>query len=122
MQCLKRNKQKMYYATFQCAENETDADGLITPTRKMTYSDPVEFYANFAQSKKRVELEAFGIREAYDGTFVTADMDCPIKEDSIMWIGKEPFAGGTLTPHNYVVVGRFPTPNFITYAVNKVVS
>ena len=121
MRCLRRNKQQMYYATLQSAENETK-DGLLTSTRKLTYSSPVKILANFAQSKKRTELEAFGIREDYDGTIVTADMNCPIKEDSIMWIGISPYSGNDTVPHNYAVVGRFPSLNYIVYAVKKVLT
>ena len=120
MRCLQRNKQTFYYALYTGKEQIIDANGNKSGQYRVIYSDPVEMKANISASRGSSDVEMFGISELYTKTIVTEDLSCPIKEDSILWIGKEPYENEELTPYNYVVVQKAQSLNSITYAVREV--
>jgi len=116
MRTLEINKQPMWYALYTGKTEVVDDYGNHTGTFKLTYSDPVYYPVNMSQSRGTADLDAFGITADYDRTFVTTDMSCPIKEDSIIWFGADP----TKDPHNYVVYQIANSLNSITIAIRGV--
>ncbi len=114
MQSLLANQQTIYYALY---EGMTDIvkDGLKTGSKQKTYSLPVAFRCNVSPARGSAEEEQFGINTDYDRSIVTSKMDCPIQEDSILWVGIP-----TTDPHNYRVVRRAVSLNSITFAIKEV--
>jgi hypothetical protein len=114
MLSLTQNKQTIYYALY---ENRTDIikDGLKTGSKEKTYSDPVAFRCNVSPARGVADEEQFGINTDYDRTIVTTVMDCPIQEDSILWVGIP-----TTEAHNYRVIRKAVSLNSIVYAIKEV--
>lgn len=104
MRSLKKNKQKLYYATYsdEIPVYETDDDGKIKYTKvdgelipipigtMAGYNKPVVFYANISAGKGDVQADVFGSSVDYSRTISTCDMDCPITKLTRLWIGCEP--------------------------------
>lgn len=122
MRCVNRNKRKLYYALYEGKEELQDEYGNVTGSFHLTYSSPVEVYMNWSPSRGTADLEQFGIAVEYNHTIVTDDMDCPIDEHSILWIGVTPDEDGEdgAVKHNYVVTRVARSLNSIIYAVKEV--
>lgn len=104
MRSLKKNKQKLYYATYsdEIPVYETDDDGNIKYTEidgemvpipigtMAGYNKPVVFYANISAGKGDVQADVFGSSVDYSRTISTCDMTCPITKLTRIWIGCEP--------------------------------
>ena len=124
MKALNRNKQTLSYALYSTKAEVYDADGSFTGEYTLTYSTPVETRMNISPANGRTALEAFGIVTNYDKVLVTDDMNCPIAEDTVLWIGIDPTTtvnGVTTTnPHNYVVNRVAKSLNSIVYGVTEV--
>lgn len=124
MHTLNRNKQDLWYALKTGSEEVRDKDGFLTGEHRITYADPVHVRmsmsissgANNLGSQGMVELDPFGITTAYTHRMVTEDMSCPINEESLIWIGKEPKNGS----HNFKVVRVARSLNHIIYYVKEV--
>lgn len=116
MRCLKRNQTTVYYALLQDSIEETDEYGNVTGQFDSVYSDPVKVKLNVSPARGTVDIEQFGINANYSRTIVTDDINCPINENSILWIGRD-----ITEPYNYVVVGVARSINSITYAIREVI-
>ena len=116
MRTLEINKQPMWYALLTGKSEVIDEYGNHTGVFELTYSKPVYYPVNMSESRNIVKHEAFGVTTDYDRTFVTSDLSCPIKEDSIIWFGADP----TTEPHNYVVHRIANSLNSITIAIREV--
>ena len=104
MRLLKKNKQKLYYATYsdEIPVYETDEDGNIKYTEvdgelnpipigtMAGYNEPVIFYANISAGKGDVQADVFGSSVDYSRTISTCNMDCSITKLTRLWIGCEP--------------------------------
>ena len=67
-----------------------DEYGHQTGERILTYYDPVACFANISPASGQTGAEIFGSLEGYDKVLVTRDMDCPIDENTVLFIDKEP--------------------------------
>ena len=109
MNCLARNKTTIYYATVSGKTELTDEYGNKTGQYELNYSDPVKWAANIRWDSGNVQLEGFGLNQSGTRRIVTCDMNCPITESTILWIGVTPTVNkqtGEVSPtHNYVVAG-----------------
>ena len=124
MHTLERNKQEFWYALKISSEEVRDKDGLLHgDDTEITYSEPVltamsmsiSSGANNLGSQGMVVLDPFGISTAYTHRLTTEDMDCPIDEESILWIDKTPEDG----EHNFKVVRVARSLNHIIYYVKE---
>lgn len=124
MHTLNRNKQDLWYALKTGDEEVRDENGLLTGEHRITYGDPVHRRmsmsissgANNLGSQGMVTLDPFGITTAYTHRLVTEDKNCPINEESLIWIGKTPEDG----EHNFKVVRVARSLNHIIYYVKEV--
>ena len=116
MRSLERNKQTFYYALYSAVTEVKDENGDYTGEREITYSSPVKYRANISAARGESETAPFGIETNYSKTISTSDMDCPIKEDTVLWIGKDP----TTDPYNFFVVKVAKSLNCILYAIREV--
>lgn len=130
MRNLQRNLQTIYYRLYSTATEQTyDEYGNETLEPIVSYSAPVEMKANVSPATGTSQTYQFGNLDNYDRVVVTADMSCPIDENSVLYIGIVPTAtvttenGVTTTtysPHNYVVRRVSRSINSVSIAVGKV--
>lgn len=106
------------------SEEARDEDGLLTGETRILYSEPVKTRmsmsissgANNLGSQGMVVLDPFGITTAYTHRLVTEDMNCPINEESRIWINKTPNDG----EHNFKIVRVARSLNHIIYYAKEV--
>lgn len=120
MRASNRNKQKFYYALQSSTTAYVDEYGNETGDLNITYGAPVEMWANISPASGEAGMSAFGIRTDYEKVIVTCDMNCPITESSILWIGKEATVNSVVQPHNYAVSIVAKSLNSIVYGVKEV--
>ena len=116
MQTADINKKKIYFALLSGSTDIVDADGYKTGEKMKVYGLPIVMYANVSPSSGMADMMPFGVDLDYDRTMVTGDINCPIDEQSILWIGKKPSEG----EHNFIVRKVARSINSITYALKEV--
>ena len=115
MRGLIRNKQPVWYANYLGKTEIIDINGNRTGEFTESYSEPVMAMMNLAPPKGYVDWNPFGVYIPYDLAAMTHEMDLPIKETSVFWVGIEP------TEHyNYVVVRIGRSINNVIYALRGV--
>ena len=136
MKCLKRNKRPFYYCLYKEEIELLDEYGNASGEKIVTYEDAVEMTANISQATGQSNTEQFGNLENYDKVIVTDDLDCPIDENSVLFIDKEPewkdaeyneataitVTGATVKVpvYDYIVRRVAKSLNSISIAVSKV--
>ena len=120
MQALAQNKQPLWYALYVSMTDQLDSSNNKTGEKVKTYTDPVKVWMNVSAARGTAEVDQFGINDNYERTICTDDVECPIAEDSLLWIGIEPTEGQVQNPHNYKVVRVARSLNSVTYAIRKV--
>lgn len=124
MKTMERNQTEVWYALCTGETELLDGDGNRTGEYGISYSDPVQTWMVISPAKGSALREPFGIEVNYNKTMVTGRTDCPIAEDSILWIGVKPTEevdGNVVNnPHNYVVTRIARSLNYIVYAVKEV--
>lgn len=145
MRCLKKNKQKLYYALFVGESPNYVLDeygnkivdytsgGVTyykeTGTNILLYSEPVAFEGNIAFSGSDVTRQEFGIADDhYEAVLVTGKGEIPITETSLLWYQTTPttktidtktYADDTTA--DYKVLKVIPSLNNDRYILAKVV-
>lgn len=122
MKTLARNKKTLYYALQTGIDSVNDEYGNFSGQYDIKYATPVETQMNISPARGEAILEQFGIQEQYDKVLITDDMDCPIAEDSVLWLNTVPTIvnGATNTPFDYLVIRVAKSLNNIAIAVRKV--
>ena len=123
MKTLKRNHQTLYYSLYQGFTEVVDSNGYYTGEKIVSYSPPVKMRANISPVKGDSTIQLFGNLEDYDRVIVTCKMDCPIDENSILWIEKTPpVRDGVMIPedYDYIVQRVSKSLNSISIAIGKV--
>lgn len=90
MKTLKRNQRPFYYCLYADKVNVIDEYGNESGEKIVTYGEPILMYANISQATGQSNTEQFGSLENYDKVIVTDDLNCPIDENSVLFIDKEP--------------------------------
>lgn len=88
MRNMKRNKRRFSYALLQTKIDIEDEYGDYTGEPILVYSEAVSQKGNYTPARGVSTTEMFGNLQDYDRVIVVDDMDCPIDENSIIWIGK----------------------------------
>ena len=118
-----RNDTPFYYALFDSKTALYDEYGNESGV-KVSYQAPVLMYANISPATGTAQTETFGTLENYDKVIVTHDMSCPIDENSVLFIDKEPetpVGNETVEPvYDYIVRRVAKSLNSISIAVRKV--
>lgn len=105
MRSLKKNQQRLQYATYsdQITIYERDADGNIIYdevdgeryprilSEQAGYNNSVSFYANIAMSGGEAEAKEYGVNASdYEAVLVTTDKSLPIDELTRIWHTSKP--------------------------------
>jgi hypothetical protein len=120
MKIMERNKQSFYYCLYTGKTAVVDAEGNETGESSLAYSTEVLMKANVSAATGYAQIEQFGSNEQYDKVIVTDDMTCPIDENTVLFIDKEPVWDGSVPLYDYVVKRVARSLNSISYAVSKV--
>ena len=114
MRCLQRNKTPFYYAPF--VSRERVGNGY-----KPVYGDPVAMRGNISPATGSTSVEQFGNNVEYDKVIVIDDPNCPIDENSILFVEVEPTtnASGDYV-YDYIVKRVARSLNSVSIAISKV--
>lgn len=122
MKLLKRNLQEIKYALYEGKAVILDDDNYESGEKGVAYSAPVSLECSVSPARGTTMLELFGTMESYDRVIITSDMECPIDEESILFVDvpalSDPATGAYL--YDYVVKRVAKSLNFIAYAISKV--
>lgn len=116
MRSLLKNQQIVYYKRYLGSHEIIDEFGNSTGSYEPIYDVLESAMLCVSPNKGTSEAEMFGSLEAYDRTMTTADIRCPIDEDTILWID----GVDTNAAHNYIVKRRAPWKNSVSFAIQKV--
>lgn len=122
MRALERNKASFYYCLFVEETKVMDEDNLFTGEYAKTYSEPVQMKANISPANGTTLTDQFGTNIICDKVIVTADIDCPIDENSILFVDKEVSSDkeSGQYEYDYVVKKVAKSINSISIAISKV--
>lgn len=136
MKCLHRNKRPFYYCLYKGEIEILDEYGNLSGEKIVTYEDGVMEMANISTATGQSNTEQFGNLENYDKVIVIDDLNCPIDENSVLFIDKEPeykdaeyneqtaitITGATVKVpvYDYIVRRVAKSLNSISIAVSKV--
>lgn len=120
MRTLERNKVPFWYLLYDHKEPVKDEYGNETGEEQVFYKDAVSMKANISAATGSAQVEQFGNFAGYDKVIVTDDMSCPIDENTVLFIDKEPVYTDEKPLYDYVVKRVAKSLNSISYAVSKV--
>lgn len=123
MKLIKRNLRTFWYCLVAEEGTITDSDGFVTGEGNVLYEDPVAIKGTINPAEGRVYADEFGLREDYDKLIIVEDVNCPIKEDSVLYIDTPPEyddQGNLLNSHDYIVQRIAPALNHFKVIARKV--
>lgn len=121
MKTMERNKVGFWYLLYDRKEPVKDEDGNETGEETVVYRDAVPFWANVSAATGSSQVEQFGSLTGYDKVIVTDDLSCPIDENSVLFLDKEPEYDEDGKPlYDYMVKRVAKSLNSISIAVTKV--
>ncbi len=87
-----RNDSYFYYCQYDPTTTYRiiDENGNETGETVPSYGEPQQYWANVSPAAGAAQFEQFGSMGNYDKVIVTRDMECPINEQSVLFIDKEP--------------------------------
>lgn len=121
MKLQRRNLTKIWYCLFKERANLYDDDGYETGEPAIKYEKPESLKCSVSAAKGNAQVETFGNLESYDKVIITDKMDCPIDENSVLFVDKEPeFFNGKPIGYDYKVIRIAKSLNLISIAISKV--
>lgn len=121
MKTMERNKTPFWYLLYDKKVPVTDDDGNETGDYRVIYKEAVQRKENISAATGSAQVEQFGNFISYDKVIVTDDLSCPIDENSVLFIDKEPEYDPDGNPlYDYIVKRVAKSLNSISYAVSKV--
>ena len=118
MQSLRANQQTVYYSLYLGMTDVLNASGYKTGEKLKAYSTPQPIRIFVSPAKGTAEIEQFGVNSDYTNVMSTFDTNCPIVEDTILWIGVTP--EDQYTPYTHRVTKVAKWKNSILYAIKEV--
>ena len=97
MRTLNRNKRPFWFCLFDEKIPIVDEYGNETGESIIRYGTPIKMSANISPASGYAQTEQFGNLDNYDKVIVTDWMDCPIDENSVLFIEKDVEYGEAIT-------------------------
>lgn len=120
MRLMNRNCRTIYYCLFKGKEALTE-DGYETGESKITYDKAVAMSVNVSAASGYAQTETFGNLDDYDKVIITADTSCPVDENTVLFVDKDPEYDDADKPvYDYTVRRVAKSLNYISIAVRKV--
>ena len=121
MRTLRRNQSPFWYLLYDGKTPVEDEYGNETGEESVTYKPAVAMNANISAATGSAQVEQFGNFAGYDKVIVTDDLRCPIDENTVLFLDKEPQYDEDGKPlYDYLVRRVARSLNSISYAVSKV--
>lgn len=121
MRLAEKYKSEFWYLLYVRTEPTYDEDGNQTGESHMVYDQAVPMRANISAASGASQVEQFGNWTGYDKVILTDEIRCPIDENTVLFIDKEPTYDEDGRPlYDYVVKRVAKSKNLIAYAVSKV--
>lgn len=122
MKCLERNKTVFWYCLYNGKTPITDADSNETGEYKVAYSTAVMCRGNVSPAQGEAQVEQFGNSIDYDKVIILEDKNCPITEDTVLFVDRQPTYDSQGNPlFDYIVKRVAKSLNSgISYAITKV--
>lgn len=114
---MKRNLKEIYYCLYKERRMLLDEDENETSEYEIIYEEPVKLMCNVSLATGYSQAEVFGNLDSYDKVVVTDDINCPIDENTVLYIDSEPNGNNKF---DYTVCRVAKSLNAISYAVSKV--
>lgn len=110
MRDLKRNRIKVEYSLYLGNAEIMDGAGYATGEYAPKYGNKTVLYISVSSNKGDYSQQQFGNLLDYDRTMITHDTECPINENSMIYIGTE----------QYIVKAVAKSLNAVQYAIKRV--
>lgn len=98
-----------------------DSEGRLVGERRPVYGNAIEMWANISPASGSAQTEQFGNLDSYDKVIVACDMNCPIDENTVLFIDSVP-SYAVVTDYSYTpsdtVLGNDDVSE-VTYRVPK---
>lgn len=116
MRDLRRNQVTVWFKHYLGEEEIMDQYGNSTGSYLPLYGELQSARLCVSPNKGSSDVEQFGTLLDYDRTMTTADVSCPINENSVLWVD----GADTNGPYNFIVKKRAPWKNSIQFAIKQV--
>ena len=121
MRIMERNKKAVWYCLYDRKEPIIDEDGNETGEEQIVYKPVQSLRANVSAASGSSQVEQFGNLAGYDKVIVTDNTSCPIDENTVLFIDKEPEYDEDGKPlYDYMVKRVAKSLNSVSVAVTKV--
>lgn len=121
MRLMTRNLSTIYYCLYDETRPQTDGNGYETGETQVIYKRPVRLKCSVSPATGYAQVNVFGNLDSYDKVLLTDKMDCPIDENTVLFIDKKPeFDDEGVPLFDYQVRQVARSLNSISYAVSKV--
>ncbi len=123
MKTLLRNLRTFWYCLYDGKVELEDEDGNVTGDYAVQYQDPVALRGHISTARGTVQDEVFGQDISYDRVIILDDPNCPIDENTVLFVDKEPemVSDGTVSRplFDYVVRRVARSLNSVAYAIER---
>lgn len=121
MKLMRRNLTPVYYSLYREKRPAVDEEGYETGETRIVYARPRKLLCSVSPATGYAQVNLFGNLEAYDKVLLTDDTACPIDENTVLFIDKEPeFDPEGYPLFDYTVRRVARSLNAVSYAVKKV--
>lgn len=121
MKVMERNKRTFWYCLYDSKEPIIDEDGNETGEEQIVYKPVQSLRANISAASGSSQVEQFGNLAGYDKVIVLDDTSCPIDENTVLFIDKEPEYDDDGKPlYDYMVKRVAKSLNSVSIAATKV--
>lgn len=121
MKGMERNKRTFWHCLYDRKEPIIDEDGNETGEEQIVYKPAKSLRANISAASGSSQVEQFGNLAGYDKVIVLDDTSCPIDENTVLFIDKEPEYGEDGNPlYDYRVKRVAKSLNSVSIAATKV--
>lgn len=121
MKVMERNKRTFWYCLYDRKEPIIDEDGNETGEEQIVYKPAQSLRTNISAASGSSQVEQFGNLAGYDKVIVLDDTSCPIDENTVLFIDKEPEYDDDGKPlYDYMVKRVAKSLNSVSIAVTKV--
>ena len=86
MKLMKRNLKPVHYCLYKGREPLLDDDGNETGEYQVGYESPVELQCSVSPATGYAQVNMFGNLESYDKVLITDDTNCPIDENTLLFV------------------------------------
>jgi hypothetical protein len=118
MRIMEKNKSDFYYALYESKTAIDDEYGNSTGQYKINYSVPVKMRANVSFAVGEAQIQQFGNFSDYSKVILTENINCPIDENSVLFVDKDPEFDEDGSPlYDYYIQKVSASTNFIAYAI-----